>query len=694
MNPTAQPAQSAAPMPTMTGSNIAMHAATPTYASASLYVGDLHPDITETQLFEIFKQVGQVASIRVCRDAITKRSLGYAYINYHNVQDAERALDLLNYKEIKGKSCRIMWSQRDPSLRRSGAGNIFIKNLDKAITSGDLYDTFSTFGNILSCKVATDEHGNSKGFAFVHFETGESAEQAIGKVNNMQLKGKIVYVGKFLPKKDRSDGTSGGGNKFTNIYVRNLDKSISDEKFLELFNQFGTVTNGLVMRDEAGASKGFGFVNYETAESAQKAVEEMNGKKIGEKDVYVGRAQKKEEREKMLRDMFEKIKRERMNKYQGVNLYVKYLEDTITEEQLRQEFSHCGTITSCVIMKDIEKSVSKGFGFVCFSTPEEATKALTDMNGKMLGSKPIYVALAQRKEQRRLQLEAQHAQRAAGIRLQQAQAAGMPGGGPMFAGGAPVFYPPGPRGFVYPGVGAPMPGMPPRGRYPGPPQVQGQPGQPRQQYQMPFVVGPGGAPGVPPGAGGMPPQGRPPNRGMKGMRSGGPGVAGAQPRPGGQPQIAGAPGATANGGPAPDGMNGVPRRPGYPGFKYNPNVRNQQMPVDQVQPGGQMPSAEDRKQMVGETLYQMIAPALKGLNQEPLTGKITGMLLESLELSELAELVEQPDALNKKINEALHVLEEHDKTPPAPAGAGAANGNTTAPSAVPEAAPAATVTVQ
>jgi polyadenylate-binding protein len=143
----------------------------------------------------------------------------------------------------------------------------------------------------------------------------------------------------------------------------------------------------------------------------------MNGKEMAGKTIYVGRAQKKQERQTELKKKFDMMKMERMSRYQGVNLYVKNLDDTIDDERLRQEFMPFGTITSAKIMS--EEGRSKGFGFVCFSSPEEATKAVTEMNGRIIVAKPLYVALAQRREDRKAHLATQYMQRVAGMRMQQ-----------------------------------------------------------------------------------------------------------------------------------------------------------------------------------------------------------------------------------------------------------------------------------
>ncbi|XP_071441749.1 polyadenylate-binding protein 1A isoform X2 [Hetaerina americana] len=606
---------------------------------ASLYVGDLHPEVTEALLFEKFSTAGPVLSIRVCRDMITRRSLGYAYVNFQQPADAERALDTMNFDLIKDRPIRIMWSQRDPSLRKSGVGNVFIKNLDKSIDNKAMYDTFSAFGNILSCKVATDETGGSKGYGFVHFETEEAANKSIDKVNGMLLNGKKVYVGKFIPRKEREKELGEKAKRFTNVYIKNFADDLDDERLREMFEKYGRITSHKVMTADDGKSKGFGFVAFEEPEAAEKAVDEMNGKDLNGKLLYVGRAQKKAERQQELKRRFEQLKIERLNRYQGVNLYVKNLDDTIDDERLRKEFSPFGTITSAKVM--LEEGRSKGFGFVCFSSPEEATKAVTEMNGRIVGSKPLYVALAQRKEDRKAHLASQYMQRMANMRMQQM-------GQQIFQpNSAGYFVPtlPQPQRFYNPAQIAQIRATP---RWPAQPQVR-----PSAQVAsgFPGVQGPyRSAPRTPTAQPGSV-RGALSARPITGQQAGVGGANVPAPRPMGAPTV------SAQGRPT--------------SIKYTPNMRNppQQMPVAQPPPvqqavniQGQEPltatmlaaaSHHDQKQMLGERLF----PLIQGMYQD-LAGKITGMLLE-IDNSELLHMLEHHESLKAKVEEAVAVLQAH-----------------------------------
>lgn len=188
--------------------------------------------------------------------------------------------------------------------------------------------------------------------------------------------------------------------------------------------------------------------------------------------LYCARAQKKSERQRELQSKHEQVKMERMNKFQGVNVYVKNLDEGVTDDTMREAFAPYGTITSARVMVDNNSGQSKGFGFVCFTAPEEATKAITEMNGKMLLNKPIYVALAQRREVRRTQLEAQFAQRTG------MPPRGLPIGGQGIYGmpywmGAQPGMPQQPRQYMMPhmmprGPRGPMPPYGGRGNYPMP----------------------------------------------------------------------------------------------------------------------------------------------------------------------------------------------------------------------------------
>ncbi|KAK4392127.1 Polyadenylate-binding protein 7 [Sesamum angolense] len=549
---------------------------------ASLYVGDLAMDVTDGMLFDAFSEFKSLASVRICRDSSTGRSLGYGYVNFISPQDAIHAIEVKNHSTLNGRVIRVTWSHRDPDARRSGIGNVFVK-------------------------VVTSDDGKSRGYGFVQFESETSAKAAIEKLHGSTDGDKQMYVGKFVKKSDRAVPSHEA--KYTNLYIKNLDTGFSEEGLEEKFSQYGKIVSLAISKDDNGASRGFGFVNFENPDDAKRAVEALHGSQLGSKVLYVARAQKKSEREELLRRQFEEKRKEQILKYQASNVYVKNIDDDVSDDELREHFSQCGTITSAKIMRD-DKGVSKGFGFVCFSIPEEANKAVYTFHGFMLRRKPLYVAIAQRKEERHAKLQLLYAQRMAALAGQQSTV--------ITGGYSPLYYP-------APGVVSPIPA------------------QPGLMYQPPGI--------------------RP---GWRASNITNPTRPTVQPSP-----VTSVPNNSRNQRQNRGRTNGHILPQGA-GLTYPPHLQQQTHSLaskdsSNHQPivigagpgaeGSEMLSSvlaaappEQQKQILGERLYPLV-----GHHQPDLAAKITGMLLE-MDNSELLLLLDSPDSLAAKVEEAVEVL--------------------------------------
>lgn len=81
------------------------------------------------------------------------------------------------------------------------------------------------------------------------------------------------------------------------IYVGNLPFKIDSEALKGLFSEYGEIEEATVISDKfSGRSKGFGFVTFKDDEAGKKAIAEMNGKKVEERELKVNEAKPMEDR--------------------------------------------------------------------------------------------------------------------------------------------------------------------------------------------------------------------------------------------------------------------------------------------------------------------------------------------------------------------------------------------------------------
>lgn len=150
----------------------------------------------------------------------------------------------------------------------------------------------------------------------------------------------------------------------TNLIINYLPQILSDEEFRSIFNSIGPIKSAKIIRDKVtGYSSGFGFIDYERAQDADRAIQALNGLQVQHKTIKVSKS----------RSGGENIK--------GANLYVSRLPIPWTETELSSLFEPYGKIIQSKILVDLQTGVSKRVGFVLYSTRGEAETAINSLNG-------------------------------------------------------------------------------------------------------------------------------------------------------------------------------------------------------------------------------------------------------------------------------------------------------------------------
>jgi nucleolysin TIA-1/TIAR len=263
-----------------------------------VYAGNIHTQVTEVLLQEIFASTGPIESCKLIR----KDKSSYGFVHYFDRRSAGLAIMSLNGRHLFGQPIKVNWAyatgQREDT---SGHFNIFVGDLSPEVTDAALFESFSAYNTCSDARVMWDQKtGRSRGFGFVSFRNQQDAQTAINEMNGKWLSSRQIRCNwatkgaAFGEDKISSDGksvvelTNGSSEdgreisnedapennpQFTTVYVGNLAPEVTQLDLHRLFHSLGA---GVIEEVRVQRDKGFGFVRYNTHDEAALAIQMGN----------------------------------------------------------------------------------------------------------------------------------------------------------------------------------------------------------------------------------------------------------------------------------------------------------------------------------------------------------------------------------------------------------------------------------
>ncbi|KAF0908134.1 hypothetical protein E2562_022949 [Oryza meyeriana var. granulata] len=271
----------------------------------SVYVGNVHVQVTEALLREVFQSTGLVEGCKLIR----KEKSSYGFVDYYDRRSAALAILTLNGRQIFGQLIRVNWAyasgQREDTTDHF---NIFVGDLSPEVTDSTLFAFFSGYSSCSDARVMWDQKtGRSRGFGFVSFRNQQDAQSAINDLNEQWLGSRQIRCNWATKGASSGDQTSDSKNvvdltnnltedrkektnedapennpQYRTVYVGNLAHEVTQDVLHRLFHALGA---GAIEEVRVQLGKGFGFVRYSDHAEAALAIQMGNGRILGGKPI-------------------------------------------------------------------------------------------------------------------------------------------------------------------------------------------------------------------------------------------------------------------------------------------------------------------------------------------------------------------------------------------------------------------------
>ncbi|XP_030809919.1 nucleolin [Camarhynchus parvulus] len=333
----------------------------------SVFVGNLvctkEFEELKTGLREFFgKKNIEVVDVRI---GASKR---FGYVDFSSAEDLDKALQM-NGKKLMGLEIKLEKAKSKEAMKEDkkerDARTLFLKNLPYRITEDDIKEVFE---NAVEVRIVMNKDGSSKGMAYIEFKTEAEANKALEEKQGTEIEGRAVVID-FTGEKSQQEHQKGESKT---LIVNNLSYAATEETLQEVFKKASSIK---VPQNNQGRPKGYAFVDFATTEDAREALNSYNNTEIEGRTIRLEFSAQKGNTNARGGGFSQQSK----------TLFVRGLSEDTTEETLRESFE--GSI-SARIVTDRDTGSSKGFGFVDFSSAEDAKAAKEAMeDGEIDGNK-------------------------------------------------------------------------------------------------------------------------------------------------------------------------------------------------------------------------------------------------------------------------------------------------------------------